>query len=90
MNKRIVTILTLLWLSLVSVVSFAQNTVNVSGVVTDDQGEPVIGASVMVQGSLTGAATDIDGRYSITVPSNAILEYSFVGMATQAVPVYGR
>ena len=90
MNKRIVSILTLLWLTLVPVLSFAQNTVTVSGVVTDDQGEPVIGASVMVQGSLTGAATGLDGTYSITVPSNAILEYSFVGMATQAVPVNGR
>ena len=90
MNKRIVTILTLLWFSLIPVLSFAQNTVTVSGVVTDDQGEPVIGASVMVKGALTGAATDLDGKYSISVPANAVLEYSFVGMATQTVNVNGR
>ena len=64
--------------------------ISVSGTVTDPSGEPLIGASVIAQGSSAGAATDIDGRYNITVPSNAVLVFSYVGYDTQNVPVDGR
>lgn len=90
MNKRIATILTVLSLFAASALSFAQSNVNVSGTVIDESGQSVIGASVMVKGSLTGAATDIDGKYSISVPSDAILEFSFVGMKTAEEPVRER
>lgn len=90
MSKRIFTMLMILCLSLASVLSRAQNTVTVSGVVTDDTNQPVIGCNVMVKGATTGAATGLDGRYSITVPSNAVLEYSCLGMTTTTENVNGR
>ena len=64
----------------------AQNR-TVRGVVTDDEG-PLIGASVMIKGTSTGTATDVDGNYSITVPSaNAVLEFSCLGYRAEERPV---
>ncbi|MCF0176080.1 MAG: TonB-dependent receptor [Bacteroidales bacterium] len=67
----------------------AQN-ITVTGTVTDANSDPVIGASVMLQGSTTGVPTDIDGNYSISVPANAVLEFSFVGLQTKTEAVNGR
>ena len=79
---------TMLMLSGTSV--FAQN-VTVKGKVTDSRGEPVIGATVMLSSNQTvGALTDLDGNYSINVPSNSTLVFSCVGYATQNVAVDGR
>ena len=67
----------------------AQTTVK--GVVTDETGEPLIGAGVMVEGTTLGTITGIDGDYQITVPANAVnLVLSFIGLADQVVPVQGR
>lgn len=56
----------------------------VSGTVVDTRGEPVIGASVTVPGSTVGTATDIDGRFAITLPDGADrLHFAFVGMQPQ-------
>lgn len=65
---------------------------NVTGTVRDGNGEPVIGAFVLVQGTTAGTSTDLDGRYSIQVadPASAVLEISMIGMATVTVPVNGR
>ena len=66
--------------------TFAQvsKTITVTGEVTDDQGSPLMGVTVLVVGqSNLGAYTDIDGAFSISsVPSNATLRFSFVGMKT--------
>lgn len=63
----------------------------VSGTVTDTDGEPVIGASVMVAGSAIGTATDIDGNYSLkNVPSGAKLRFSYVGCTPQEIAVKGQ
>ncbi|MEX2591365.1 MAG: TonB-dependent receptor [Anditalea sp.] len=64
----------------------AQN-VQVSGQVTDDTGEPIPGATVLVKGTTTGMATDIDGRYTISVPGDATLAFSFIGYQTQEVEI---
>lgn len=70
--------------------AFAQN-INVSGVVTSaDDGEPMMGVSVAVLGTSTGTATDLDGKYTITVPSDAKLTFSFIGYGTQTIAVNGR
>ena len=70
--------------------AFAQN-VTVKGKVTDSRGEPVIGATVMLSGNQTvGALTDLDGNYSINVPSNSSLIFSCIGYATQTVALSGR
>lgn len=67
----------------------AQTTV--TGTVTDSSGEPVIGASVVEKGKSNGAATDIDGNYTITVSGpNASLVFSYVGCESQTVALKGR
>ena len=61
----------------------AQQQLNVSGVVTDDFGEPLPGVTVFIKGSTIGVFTETDGRYSITVPSEeSVLVFSFVGFVT--------
>ena len=62
----------------------------VKGTVSDEAGEPVIGATVKVQGSNEGAITDFDGNYSVKAASNATLSFSYVGYVTQTVSVGGR
>lgn len=63
---------------------YAQTTVN--GLVIDSNREPVIGASVLVKGTTTGAATDFDGRFTLKVPDeNSILVISYVGCETREV-----
>ena len=75
--------------SLLTVSMFAQN-VTVSGTVTDEGGFPVIGASVMIPGTTTGAVTDIDGKYTLEVDANAILEISSIGYNKVTEQVGGR
>ena len=64
--------------------------ITVTGTVTDNTGEPLIGASVLAKGTSVGTATDIDGNYTLSVESNAVLIFSYVGYNTQEVPVDGR
>ena len=79
----------LLVLAVTSTMAWAQG--NVSGKVVDATGEPVIGASVVVKGTTTGAVTDIDGNFSIpNVPRNANLEISYIGFKTQSISVSGK
>ena len=62
---------------------FAQT--KITGTVYEDTGDPCIGATVMVQGSKTGTKTDIDGKFTITVPKGKKLQISYIGMVTQVV-----
>ena len=64
--------------------------IKVQGVVKDETGETVIGASVMQKGTTNGAVTDIDGNFSLTVPSKATLVVSYIGFTTQEIAVGGR
>ena len=64
--------------------------ITVQGTVVDGTGEPLIGASVIPQGTTAGAATDLDGKFRLTVDSKATLVVSYVGYDTQNVPVNGR
>ena len=67
----------------------AQTTVK--GVVTDESGEPLIGAGVFVEGTSIGTVTGLDGDYELTVPEDAVnLVFSFIGLADQIVPIQGR
>ena len=55
---------------------------------TDTQGEPIIGATVLVKGTGIGTATDIDGKFSLDIPSNGkTLVVSFIGFDAQEIPV---
>lgn len=62
----------------------------ITGKVTDESGQPVIGAAVTVEGSSRGASTNVDGSYEIVAPSDATLKFSFLGLESQTVPVSGR
>ncbi len=55
----------------------------ISGVVTDMDGEPIIGANVAVVGTTIGTVTDIDGRYTLNVPSGSVLRVSYIGFVHQ-------
>ena len=67
----------------------AQTTIK--GVVTDESGEPLMGAGVFVEGTTIGVVTGLDGDYTITVPADAKnLVFSFIGLADQTVPIDGR
>lgn len=60
----------------------------VSGVVSDDTGEPLFGAFVVEKGTTNGASTDFDGKFELTVSSsNAVLEFQFIGFKTLEIPV---
>ena len=71
--------------------AFAQRTLSVSGTVTDQSGQPVIGAGVLIPGTTIGEITDADGKYTLNnVPSGATLTVSAIGYVTAQVPVQGR
>ena len=65
-------------------------TIKVSGQVVDQSGEPLIGATVRVKGTQTGAVTDLDGNFQLDVPSNATLVVSYVGYSDREIAVNGR
>ena len=62
----------------------------VTGIVTDENGEPLAGAVVQVRGSTRSVSTDIDGSFTINVKPDDVLEVSFLGYETQAVTVGGQ
>ncbi len=67
----------------------AQN-ITVKGTVKDNIGEPVIGASVVQKGTSNGIVTDIDGNFTLNVPSNSIIVVSFIGYKAQEIPITGK
>ena len=68
-----------------------QQTFVVNGKVTNTDGEPIPGVTVIVKGTTTGAVTGIDGDYEINAPDrNSTIVFSFIGMTTQEVPIEGR
>ncbi len=87
-SKKVMSILAVLLTSIFcSTVVFAQNR-QVSGVVIDDSGLPVIGAGVVVVGQRTiGTTTDLDGKFVLSVPAGASLEFSCIGYDNQVVAV---
>ena len=69
---------------------YAQNDKNVTGKVTDNKGESILGASVKIKNTTTGIATDIEGKFSLNVPNDAILIVTSVGYDDQEVNINGR
>ena len=84
--KRLATIIAL---ALISAAAFAQ-TITVTGTVLDDQGWPQMSAGVFEKGTSNGTVTDLDGAYTIKVPADAILVFSFYGFKDVEVPVEGK
>lgn len=81
MLKRLTMLLAGLFL--MTGVALAQSTV--SGTVYDNNGEPIVGAAVRVDGTKTGTVTDVDGHFSISAPANSKLTVSYLGMKDQTV-----
>lgn len=69
--------------------AFAQNK-TVTGKVSDAAGQPVIGAGVVVKGTVLGTTSDIDGKFSLDVPQDAILVFTSIGYKSQEVAVGGK
>ncbi|CAK7031506.1 MAG: TonB-dependent receptor P26 [Parabacteroides distasonis] len=83
MKRKVFTLITMLFAIACAI---AAQTITVSGNVVDEGNEPVIGASVIVEGTNIGTVTDLDGNFSLmNVPRQATLRVSYVGMATQSV-----
>ena len=81
MKKRLTMFLACLFMSLG--MAIAQQ--KITGTVLEDNGEPCIGATVMIQGSKQGTKTDLDGHFTINVPEGKKLVISYVGMVSQTV-----
>jgi TonB-linked SusC/RagA family outer membrane protein len=62
----------------------------VSGIVTDEKGAPLPGATVRVKGTTTGTVSDIDGKFSLDVDAGAVLQISYLGYILQEIPVNGQ
>ena len=72
-------------------VLLAQSNITISGTVTDDQGQPLPGASVVLEGTTTGIQTDFDGNYTLdNVPGDGTLLFSYVGFTPQTIPIDNR
>ncbi|UJH89802.1 carboxypeptidase-like regulatory domain-containing protein [Antarcticibacterium sp. 1MA-6-2] len=85
MKKKLSGILTLLMVLVVQLTFAQQKTI--TGTVTDQQGLPLPGVNVIVQGTSNGTQTDFDGNYSISVVEGRTLVFSYVGYATNNVVV---
>jgi len=70
--------------------SLLAQTVQVTGKVTDESGEPIPGATVLVKGTTTGMATDMDGQYSVSASPDAVLVFSFIGFQSQEFTIGNR
>ena len=69
---------------------YQQSTKQISGIVKDQAGIPVIGANVIVKGTTNGVITGLDGDFLLEVPENATLEISYIGYMTQSIPINGK
>lgn len=60
---------------------------NITGTVADELGEPIIGANIIEKGAGNGVITDIDGKFSLSVSENAVLQISYIGYVSQEIAV---
>ena len=83
MRKCLSTLLLVIFVLLDGSLSFAQKGFKVSGTVTDVQGEPIVGVSVVAPANKQGTITDVDGNYTILAASGtSVLQFSFMGYKT--------
>ncbi|MBQ3690957.1 MAG: TonB-dependent receptor [Bacteroidales bacterium] len=75
---------------LISLTASPFDNISVTGKVVDEQGNPLPGASVYVKGTTNGTISDIDGNFSLNVPSDAVLVFTFMGYTSQEINVNGR
>ncbi len=90
-NKSLLSkmILACMLMLIASVATFAQN-LKVTGTVTDEKGEPIIGASIFVKGTSTGTITDVEGNFTVNAPAKGKLVVSYIGYVKQEVAITGN
>lgn len=69
---------------------YAQQKRTITGTVTESNGDPVIGASVMVKGTSVGTSTNLDGQFTLSISEGNILVVSYLGFSTKEVPISGN
>ena len=79
-----------LLIAFVGLTAFAYAQQRVTGKVTDAAGQPVIGANVLVEGTMIGTTTGVDGSYQLEVPADGKLTISYIGYKSQTVAVGGK
>lgn len=67
-------------------VIYAQNK-NVTGIVVDENGEPLVGVSIVIKGTTYGTVTDMDGRFNINAPIGSTLVFSYIGYISMEVKI---
>ena len=77
---------TLLLLVVLLTSSLYAQGIEVNGVVSDNKGEPIIGVTVLVQGTQDGTITDFDGNFSLSVAEGAMLQFTYVGYKEVVLP----
>jgi iron complex outermembrane receptor protein len=89
-RKRVAGVITLLMLLSAATTTLAQT--KVSGKITDEIGEAIIGANIVEKGTTNGTITDLDGNYSLEIanPQRAVLQFSFIGYNTKEENISGR
>ena len=80
-QKRLMALVLFLLVGMTSV--FAQKQVNVSGRITDELNEPMIGVSVLEKGTTNGVITDLDGNYTLSASEGSTIVFSYIGYVTQ-------
>lgn len=88
-SKKQKMFLSVFFLMLGFTIGWAQ-TINVRGSVKDVLGEPIIGANIFQKGTTNGVISDIDGKFVLSVPDNAILTVSYLGYIPQDVALNGK
>ena len=73
-----------------SIASIQQQTITVSGVVMGNDGEPLMGVNVVEKGTTNGTITDLDGKYTLNVGLNAVLQFSYIGYVSSDIAVNGQ
>lgn len=76
-------------LMVLPVFAFAQN-IQVRGSVLDENGDPLVGVTILLQGTTTGTVTDFDGNFALTAPQKGVLKISYVGYQDQLVKIDGK
>lgn len=78
MIKRLLLLASVIWLVCAAALA-APGDIKCSGTVIDDQGDPVVGATISVPGTSIATATDIDGRFTINVPAKKSIHINYIG-----------
>ncbi len=87
---RVVTFLLMAFFMAFALGSFAQQK-SITGVVTDSENVPIPGVTIVVKGTTVGTITDMDGKYSLSVPANAqTISFTYIGMLGQDIPIAGK